>query len=186
MARLVLSAARWHSGRTDPGSTQPDLRPLGMAIGIVGTLAAWRATQGIYRFDPTIFDAVWDTSLTAELPTALLYRLPEWCCYVPVDPARLLVPGLPQLQGFYVHLEWDVNTHHTELRFVLDLADDTLVPLPLHVQEAGGIAGAFARTLDVSGEQLVSMGRWSAPPSCGSRARTPRHRSPRTWRPWCR
>lgn len=140
------------------GAPQPDLRPLGMAIGIVGALAAWRATQGIYRFDPTIFDAVWDTPLTGELPTALLYRLPEWCCYVPVDPARLLVPGLPQLQGFYVHLEWDANTHHTELRFVLDLADDTLVPLPLHVQETGGIAGAFARTLDVSGEQLVRHG----------------------------
>ena len=81
-----------------------------MQIGIVGALAAWRATQGVYRFDPTIFDAVWDTPLTGELPTALLYRLPEWCCYVPVEPARILVPGLQALQGFFVHLEWDANT----------------------------------------------------------------------------
>jgi hypothetical protein len=140
------------------GAPQPDLRPLGMQIGIVGALAAWRATQGIYRFDPTVFDAVWDTPLTGELPTALLYRLPEWCCYVPVEPSRCLVPGLEALHGFWVHLEWDANTHHTELRFVLDLAGDTLLPLPLHVQETGGIAGAFARTLEVSGEQLARAG----------------------------
>ena len=66
---------------------------------MVGALAAWRATQGIERFDPTIFEAVWDTPLTGELPTELLYRLPEWCCYVPVEPARILVPGLEALQA---------------------------------------------------------------------------------------
>jgi hypothetical protein len=140
------------------GAPHPDLRPLGMQIGIVGALAAWRATQGVYRFDPTIFDAVWDTPLTDELPSELLYRLPEWCCYVPVEPARILVPGLEALQGFFVHLEWDANTHHTELRVVLDLAGDSLVPMALHVQQAGGIAAAFARTLEVSGEQLVRYG----------------------------
>ena len=30
-------------------------------IGILGALAAWRVTQGIYRFDPTTFDALWKT-----------------------------------------------------------------------------------------------------------------------------
>ena len=96
---------------------------LGMAIGIVGALAAWRATQGIYRFDQTVFEAVWDTPLTGGLPTALLCRLPEWCCYVPVEPSRDLMPGLEALHGFWAHLEWDANTHHMELRFVLDLAE---------------------------------------------------------------
>ena len=105
------------------GAPQPDLRPLGLQIGRVGALAAWRATQGIYRFDPTVFAAVWDTPLTGELPTALLYHLPEWCCYVPVDPARPLWQDDLALHGFLVHLEWDANTHHTELRFVLDNRD---------------------------------------------------------------
>jgi hypothetical protein len=31
------------------GVPEPDLRPLGRAIGIVSALAAWRVTQGIYR-----------------------------------------------------------------------------------------------------------------------------------------
>jgi hypothetical protein len=83
---------------------------------------------------------------------------------VPVEPPRDLWPGLPLLHGFFVHLEWDANTHHTELRFVLDLQDATrpLLPVALHVQEAGGIASAFARTLDVSAENLIRLGEVEA------------------------
>jgi hypothetical protein len=140
------------------GALQPDLRGLGMQIGVVGALAAWRVTQGIYRFDETIFAAVWETPVTGELPTELLYHLPEWCCYVPVEPARTLLPGLPALHGFWVHLEWDANTQHTELRYVLALEGAALLPLALHVQEAGGIAGAFTRSLEVSAENLLTQG----------------------------
>ena len=37
-------------------------------IGILGALAAWRVTQGIYRFDPTTFDALWKTPVTGDIP----------------------------------------------------------------------------------------------------------------------
>jgi hypothetical protein len=57
-----------------------------------------------------------------------------------------------------VHLEWDANTQHTELRYVLALEGEALLPLALHVQAAGGIAGAFTRTLDVSAENLLTQG----------------------------
>jgi hypothetical protein len=33
-------------------------------VGILGALAAWRVTQGFYRFDPTTFDALWKTPVT--------------------------------------------------------------------------------------------------------------------------
>lgn len=143
------------------GAPHPDLRPLGLQIGRVGALAAWRATQGIYRFDPTVFAAVWDTPLTGELPTALLYHLPEWCCYVPVDPARSLWQEDLVLHGFFVHLEWDANTHHMELRFVLDTETSEgpwLLPMPLHVDVPGGLVGAYQRSLEVAGETLVRLG----------------------------
>jgi hypothetical protein len=38
-------------------------------IGIMVALAAWRATQGIYRFDPTTFDALWKTPVAGDIPT---------------------------------------------------------------------------------------------------------------------
>ena len=62
-------------------------------------LAAWRVTQGIYRFDPTTFDALWETPVTGDIPTEVLFHLPEWCVYIPTPetlawrhPPRLLRP----------------------------------------------------------------------------------------------
>ena len=143
------------------GAPQPDLRPLGLQIGCVGALAAWRATQGIYRFDPTVFAAVWDTPIAGDLPTALLSHLPEWCCYVPVDPPRPLWQEDLVLHGFFVHLEWDANTHRTELRCVLDTETAEgpwLFPMALHVQEAGGLVGALQRSFEVGGDHLAHLG----------------------------
>src|SRR5437763_231134 len=45
-------------------------------------LAAWRVTQGIYRFDSTLFTALMDTPATGDLPCQLLRCLPEWCVYI--------------------------------------------------------------------------------------------------------
>jgi hypothetical protein len=60
--------------RDNPGFTKD--------ISTVGALATWRVTQGIYRFHPEIFNAVWGTPLDGDLPVELLFRLPEWCVYV--------------------------------------------------------------------------------------------------------
>jgi len=46
-------------------------------VAILGVLASWRVTQGIYRFDPAVAEAVAGTPLSGELPAQLLYRLPE-------------------------------------------------------------------------------------------------------------
>lgn len=46
------------------------------------TLAAWRMTKGIYRFDPTLMAALVDTPLDAAVPVDVLRRLPEWCIYL--------------------------------------------------------------------------------------------------------
>lgn len=51
-------------------------------VSILGALAAWRMTQSIYRFDPNVFAAVWETPIEGDLPVDMLYRLPEWCVYV--------------------------------------------------------------------------------------------------------
>jgi hypothetical protein len=48
-------------------------------VGVLGALAAWRVTQGIYRFDPTVLDALWETPVTGDIPTEVLFHLPEWC-----------------------------------------------------------------------------------------------------------
>ena len=99
-------------------------------IGDLGRLAAlgsWRVTQGIYRFDQDLYEAVRGTPIEGDLPAEILYRLPEWCVYVET-------PGMEdgRLHGFFAHLEWDANTERHELRLLLD-REDLLLPVPIHI-----------------------------------------------------
>ncbi|MBF0176790.1 MAG: hypothetical protein HQL63_08090 [Magnetococcales bacterium] len=90
-------------------------------VSALSAMAAWRMTKGIYRYDPDIYQALITTPLSGDLPSEVLYRLPEWCLY-------LETPGPPFLeetiQGAWVHLEWDMNTARHELR--IDLQKVTL------------------------------------------------------------
>jgi hypothetical protein len=76
------------------------LDPLQVAsvISPVTTLAAWRMTQGIYRFDPTLYETLVETSLTGDLPAEALFRLPEWCLYIET-------PGLQVMRRDYSRAE---------------------------------------------------------------------------------
>lgn len=132
-------------------------------VGRLGALAAWRLTKGVYRFDPTIFEAVWDTPLDGALPVELFYKLPEWCVYIEV-PQR--AHGGYELFGFFVSLEHDMSNGRPELRFVLDVGADSenmeLVPLILHLTQ-GTLDECFQAALDEARRQQMRLGRaaWS-------------------------
>lgn len=95
----------------------------------LAALATWRVTQGIYRFDSTLYECVIDTPLERDLPCDVLYRLPEWCVYIET-PDMTWVGS--QLHGFWSHLEYDINTGRHELRFLLD-SEAALSPLVIHL-----------------------------------------------------
>lgn len=101
----------------------------GMDIARLAALAAWRMTKGVYRFDHDIFEALWRTPLTGDLPSELLLRLPEWCVYIETQGRSVM--GSP-LHGFYAHLEHDANDNRRELRLLLDY-EAGLSPLPIHL-----------------------------------------------------
>lgn len=101
-------------------------------------LAAWRVTQGIWDFDRALLDALWTTPIEGQLPTELLYRLPEWSLYLCL-PEHDDLP--PNIRGAFVHLESDANSGRAELRLALDLDGpvglaDRLPSLPLHLDAA--------------------------------------------------
>jgi hypothetical protein len=113
-------------------------------IGILGALGAWRVTQGIYRFDPTTFDALWKTPVTGDIPTEVLFHLPEWCVYIPT-PEHIWQGATPN--GFFAHLECDMNDRRTELRLVLHVtgaAGDQLVVMPTHLGKGSVTEGVEA------------------------------------------
>jgi hypothetical protein len=90
-------------------------------IGILAALAAWRVTQGIYRFDEELYASLLATPLDREIPAGLLERLPEWCVYI--ETPGLMWRDVPRqlaIAGFFAHLEHDAGTGRRELRLVVD------------------------------------------------------------------
>lgn len=122
-------------------------------IGRVAALGAWRQSQGIYRFDATLLSALLATPVVGALPCDLLHRLPEWCVYV--ETPGVVLEGDP-LHGFYAHLEVDQGDGREELRLVLDLERDGLIPYPLHL--GGDLAEAIDRMVF---EAKYQRRRWS-------------------------
>jgi hypothetical protein len=110
-----------HSILSPLSNLQPPLNP---SLHAISALSAWRATQGIYRFDPSIFTVLCDTPLEGPIPTVLLRRLPEWCPYI-------LTPGLyyggVAVRGFFSHLDWTPGPPHSRLHLLIDLEDGTLL-----------------------------------------------------------
>ncbi|OOG53134.1 hypothetical protein [Polaromonas sp. C04] len=173
--------------------------PLGLDkvgdVSRLGALGAWRVTQGIYRFDPTVFDAVKDTPVERDIPCDVLYHLPEWCIYIETPG---LAWGGDQLHGVWVHLEYDMNDGRHELRMLTD-ADDYLSPIILHLGQwplKEAIERVFAESqrhglpkFDMSDdmpqlvaihEQLLSLVLYvcSQASEIGDRLRTPSHPAP--------
>lgn len=82
----------------DAGSTREQAASLSSAL---TGLAGWRLTQGVYAFDPALYDAVIHTPMNRDVPADPLYRLPQWCVYI-------ATPGLayPSTPGITVRGAW--------------------------------------------------------------------------------
>lgn len=127
----------------------------------LAALGAWRMTQGIYRFDPAVYDAVRSTPVTGDIPHQVLYRLPEWCVYIETPGLTL---GAAPMAGAWAHLEHDINTGRAELRLLIDTderAGQALTPALLHLGP-WSLAESISRALDVVGVQAMAHGH--APP----------------------
>ncbi|PKM47003.1 MAG: hypothetical protein CVV05_00880 [Gammaproteobacteria bacterium HGW-Gammaproteobacteria-1] len=122
-------------------------------VGRLGALAAWRPTQGIYRFDPTLYAALTDTPLSGDLPCEVLHHLPEWCVYIETPGYEWMGS---ELYGFYAHLECDPEANREELRLLMD-SEAALAPIPIHLGP-WPLAEAVARAIDVSRTYGAALG----------------------------
>jgi len=132
------------------GSNRVSLERAG-DVARVGALQAWRMTQGIYRFDPAVYDAVRDTPVSGDLPAEAIMQLPEWCVYV--ETPGHSAAGAP-LHGFWSHLEYDLQNRRTELRLLLDIDQGPPLAVPLHLGP-WSLAESVARAVDQAGVHAV-------------------------------
>lgn len=103
-------------------------------VGPLGALMAWRPTQGIYRYDPTLREALLATDLSRGIPRGALYHLPGWCVYIEDEWTH---PTIGVIHGYYAALEWDAHDQHAELRLATDWGDHahwrSLIPFGIHL-----------------------------------------------------
>ena len=125
---------------------------------MLAALGAWRVSQGIYRFDRTLYDALTHTPLGRDLPREPLMRLPEWGLYIETYDLIWSIPGEERpIHGAWAYLDWDErigSAEDCELRLVPDAARtphealdpiDGCIPIPLIV--SGTIAESLDRVL---------------------------------------
>lgn len=83
----------------------------------LSTLSKWRIGQGIYLFDPTLYDCLIQTTLDGDIPSELLLRIPQWCLYIETLGQKL---DSHEIRGCFVHLEFNVHSKTPELHFMFD------------------------------------------------------------------
>lgn len=137
-----LPLAGWYAiVSTDAGTERLSLDRM-PDVSRLAAIGTWRVTQGIYRFDPALYESIIDTPISGDLPCDVLYRMPEWCVYI--ETPGMQWAGSP-LYGAWAHLEYDSNNGRHELRILID-AEAGLVALVLHLG-AWTLAEAIQRAL---------------------------------------
>lgn len=144
----------------------------------LASFAAWRVTQGIYRFDADLYSALVDTTIDGQIPSDTLHRLPEWCVYVETPNVKGGAEDRnifgANIHGIWALLNWDDRAKEEQLIIGFDHDDDlAFVPLPLHGSLDDTINAVIARW-----EEGHAAGSISDAPSAGFR-----HTSHRVFQP---
>jgi hypothetical protein len=124
--RLIGQYARSRAGRRqNPGSSLFSASELAL-------FAAWRVTQGIYRYDASLYEAIVNTPITGNIPGELLRYLPEWCVYV--ETPQMTVPTLDgatvAVHGVWARLDHAPKQACDALTIALD-TDEGIAPVQI-------------------------------------------------------
>lgn len=120
-------------------------------ISPINTVAAWRMTQGIYRFDPSLYESLIETTLTGDLPADVLHHLPEWCLYLetPGLHALRIDHGKAPIAGAWVRADHEPDGTPS-LIFTLDIIEAQR-PESHTILLDGSLESAVADTLNMWG-----------------------------------
>lgn len=127
----VAGDAMVRSGQITRVMSTAEITPRVLAeTGTLCTLAAWRMTQGVYRYDPTLYAALIATPIDGDLPVDVLRRIPEWCVYIetPEMTAPIVSGGTARVHGVYAWLDYEAQGDQTILQLGLD-TDDARLPI---------------------------------------------------------
>ena len=102
------------------------------------SLAAWRATQGIYRFHSALYVGLKTTDFDGDLPAQVLKHLPEWCVYILTPNATY---EHQEMFGFFAHLDSESNSGEAVLHLLIDRDDGLILTMPIYLGKGSLIDG---------------------------------------------
>lgn len=114
--------------------------------GRLACLAAWRCTQGVYRFDPELYAALITTPVT-RLPAEILTLMPEWGVYIEA-------PGLGEFDGFFACCDYNPRLRLPVLLLLLQMPDN-LVPVSIPI-----IDGMLSEAMNIA---ALGFAEWYQP-----------------------
>ncbi len=125
----------------------------------LAALGTWRTTQGMYRFDQTLFESIIHTPVEGNLPSEVLMRLPEWCVYIET-------PGMSwmgeNMRGFYAYLNWDGAAKLPDLYLLID--NERELDLVSLVIGPWSLVESLTRTANAARAQWQEFGFTQGPP----------------------
>lgn len=96
----------------------------------IAALAPWRLSKEVFVIDPEMELLLYEQQDDLDLQPDILLHLPYLCFYVQVSS---LYYESSKVEGFFVHLEYDINTKERELRLLYLLDDGSTVGNPVHI-----------------------------------------------------
>lgn len=124
--------------------------PVMSAAQAIDALAVWRRSKEVFVLDADMEQLLYEQADDLEINSHILMRLPYPCFYV--QTSFLQLEKLP-VNGFFVHLEYDVNDGHTELRLLFLFGNKTTIGFPIYIDESN-IQDSLERTLDAAHRNL--------------------------------
>lgn len=124
-----------------------DIHNMTADVARLASLVAWRATQGIYQFDPDLYAALVTTPVD-RLPAEVLTLLPEWGVYIET-------PDHDRFIGYFASCDYDHRNKSPELRLLLD-TEDNLIPVAIPIIN-GMLSDAINIAMPGFGVQLASI-----------------------------
>ena len=120
---------------------------------MLSALAPWRHSKQIYVYNETLEQELTKDSSSADrIPTEALLHLPYPCIYIKTN--HISAFGF-QIDGFFVHLEYDEDYQEAELRFLPILKDQLFgIGVSLHISGNMTMAESYARFLEVTKERI--------------------------------
>ena len=127
---------------------------------VIAALAIWRHSKQIYVMDPDLMAELQESEAPEEIPTEALLHLPFPCIYVRTP--GLSFDWIHDIDGFFCHLEYDVQTGERELRFLLVQNVNHVFPVSLHLN-AETIRDSMVRYRQVTEMRWTAAGRPGSP-----------------------